>query len=259
LHENSEITGNSPKAEKALKEDFPDIYKHLKHYQKDLSERNTDETGIRYEWYALQRCAASYYKEFDKFKIVWGLTADKWAFAYDDKKHYLPSNGYILTSSSIDLKYLLALLNSRLLQFYFSFIGIMTAGGAYTLKHETIQEMPIIEGTDKTRNLFISLVDYILSIYARDQVHLVNIETIERILNGCIYELYFCDEMTKADINIITLVEKDLELVKNLNSDKAILKLCEKWQEPKNEVRNRLLLMTTRCSDTIGIIEKSIS
>ena len=44
-----------------------------------------------------------------------------------------------------------------------------------------------------------------------------------------------------------------------LSPEKAIAKLYEKWQEPKNEVRNRLLLMSTRCPDTIGVIEASVS
>jgi len=109
-----------------------------------LLSRNKAETGIRYEWYALQRCAASYYTEFEvKEKIIWGLTADKWAYAYDDKQHYLPSNGYILTSNKTSIKFLLGLLNSNVLKFYFGFIGIMTAGGAYTLKHGTIRKLPI--------------------------------------------------------------------------------------------------------------------
>ncbi|HEV8080567.1 MAG TPA: TaqI-like C-terminal specificity domain-containing protein [Chitinophagaceae bacterium] len=259
LHENPEITGNSAKAEKALRENYPELYEHLKSHKPDLSKRNKDETGIRYEWYALQRCAASYYKEFDRDKIVWGLTADKWAFAYDDKKHYLPSNGYILTASNIDLKYLLSLLNSKLSQFYFSFIGIMTAGGAYTLKHETISEMPIVEGNEISRILFISIVDYILFLYEKEENESGKIEEFEKILNGCVYELYFGEEMKKAGVDILVLVEKDLEAVKKLSSDKAINKLYEKWQEPKNEVRNRLLLMTTRCPDTIGVIEASVS
>ena len=70
-----------------------------------MLDRNQEETGKRYEWYALQRCAASYYPEFEKNeKVIWGLTANNWAFAYDAKQHYLPSNGYILTSTDIPIR-----------------------------------------------------------------------------------------------------------------------------------------------------------
>lgn len=236
-----------------IPKNYPSIYSHLKIHKESLISRSDQGKN----WYNLRAC--SYYNDFEKEKIIWGLTADKWAFAYDNKKHYLPSNGYILTSTIIDLKYLLALLNSRLLQFYFSFIGIMTAGGAYTLKHETIREMPIVVGSEKSRLSFISLVDFILSIYESEESDIDIIREFEKIINGCVYELYFGEEMKKAGVDILAFVEKDLEAVKKLSPENAIAKLYEKWQEPKNEVRNRLLLMATRCPDTIGVIEASVS
>ena len=210
-----------------------------------------------YHWYEIQDNTA-YYLDFEKEKIIWGLTADKWSFSYDNQKHYLPSNGYILSSGDIEVKYLLAQLNSKTLQFYFSFIGIMTAGGAYTLKHETIREMPIIVGTEQSRQPFITLVDLILSIYESKESDTAIIGEFEKILNGCVYELYFGEEMKKAGVDILALVEKDLEAVKKLPTEKAITTLYEKWQEPKNEIRNRLLLMATRCPDTIGVIEANV-
>ena len=233
------------------------IQKYLKAY-KDKLEPGVGRKAGPYHWYEIQDNTA-YYQDFEKEKIIWGLTADKWAFAYDSQKHYLPSNGYILSSADIEVKYLLAQLNSKTLQFYFSFIGIMTAGGAYTLKHETIREMPIVVGTEKLRQLLISLVDFILSIYESDEPDSDFIGDFERVLNGCVYELYFGEEMKKAGVAILDLVEQDLESVKKLSPEKAIAKLYEKWQEPNDEVRNRLLLMATRCPDTIGVIEASVS
>lgn len=233
------------------------IQKYLKGF-KDQLEPGVGRKAGPYHWYEIQDNTA-YFQDFEKEKIIWGLTADKWAFAYDSQKHYLPSNGYILSSGNIEIKYLLAQLNSKTLQFYFGFIGIMTAGGAYTLKHETIREMPIVVGTEKSRQPFISLVDFILSIYESQESDSNMIGEFERVLNGCVYELYFGEEMKKAGVDILALVEKDLETVKKLSPEKAITKLYEKWQEPKNEVRNRLLLMSTRCPDTIGVIEASVN
>ena len=205
LHLDDEITGASKKAEKALQEEYTSLFYHLKKFKKELSERNKDETGIRYEWYTLQRYAASYYPEFEKEKIIWGLTADKWAFAYDDKRHYLPSNGYILTSTKVPIKYILALLNSKLMKFYFGFIGIMTAGGAFTLKHQTISEFPIKEISIIKQKLFISLVDKILAI-TKDDDYLVNFEkqdqvrNYERQINEMVYKLY---GLTEEEIKVI--------------------------------------------------------
>lgn len=234
---------------------YPAIHEHLKQYKKDLEPGVGRKPGP-YQWYEIQDNTA-YYQDFDKEKIIWGLTADKWAFAYDNQKHFLPSNGYMLSSADIDVKYILALLNSKILQFYFGFIGIMTAGGAYTLKFETIQEMPIVVGKENARIPFITLVDNILICNQIESSQSI-IDEFEKVLNGCVYELYFGEEMKKNGVDILALVEKDLDAVKNLGSEKAISMLYQKWQESKNEVRNRLLLMATRCPNTIGVIEAKL-
>ena len=103
-------------------------------------------------------------KHFEKSeKIIWGLTADKWAFAYDSEQHYLPSNGYILTSEVLPIKYILGILNSKLLHYYFGFIGVMTVGGAYTLKCATIESLPFPRSTEIQQKPIIKLVETILA------------------------------------------------------------------------------------------------
>jgi hypothetical protein len=186
--------------DKNIKSDFPHLFFHLSSYEKELKKR--DDQGKN--WWNLRAC--KYYSDFVKDKIIWGLTADKWAFAYDDKKHYLPSNGYILTSDGgLSLKYLLALLNSNLLRFYFSFIGIMTAGGAYTLKHETISALPVKEISEKEQQSCVNLVDKILSIM-KDGDCLTNpskqakVKEYEKQIDQLVYKLY---ELTPEEIKIV--------------------------------------------------------
>ncbi len=191
------ISGASADAEYALMDRYPSIYKWLANYKDDLSARNQDETGIRYEWYALQRCAASYYKEFEySEKIIWGLTADKWAFTIDKEQHYLPSNGYILTSTEIPISYVLGLLNSKLMHYYFHFIGIMTAGGAYTLKAATISALPFKIADDASQ--ISSIVENILSIKEKD--HNADVCELEHKIDQLVYSLY---NLTPEEIAII--------------------------------------------------------
>ena len=197
--ENNNISGASIEAENALKEQYPSIYYRLSQYKKELVLRNKDETGIRYEWYALQRCAASYYDEFEKSeKIIWGLTADKWAFTLDIKKNYLPSNAYILTSKNIPIKFILGLLNSKLLHYYFGFIGVMTAGGAYTLKAATIESLPIAVGTREQQKEIALKVDSILNTKAEDKQ--ADVSSTENEIDHLVYELY---GLSEEDIKIV--------------------------------------------------------
>ena len=55
------ITGASEKAEIAFQEQYPAVYQHMLKYKEPLSKRNKAETGIRYEWYAMQRWGAKYW------------------------------------------------------------------------------------------------------------------------------------------------------------------------------------------------------
>lgn len=60
LHKDTSITGASKEAEHEFEKQYPAIYNRLLSYKPILEKRNKAETGIRYEWYALQRCAATY-------------------------------------------------------------------------------------------------------------------------------------------------------------------------------------------------------
>jgi len=180
--------------------DYPILESYLLQFFNKLKPKtkSTDEEGRKpgnYKWFEILDNTA-YYKHFEKSeKIIWGLTTDKWAFAYDDKQHYLPSNGYILTSDNVPVKYLLGLLNSKLLQYYFGFIGVMTAGGAYTLKAATIEALPIVVSNEQP---IISLVNQILS--AKKENPQADTSDWENEIDQLVYQLY---GLTDEEIAIV--------------------------------------------------------
>ena len=49
------VSGASKRAELEFKSNYPVIFEYLNQFREELSKRNAAETGIRYEWYALQR------------------------------------------------------------------------------------------------------------------------------------------------------------------------------------------------------------
>jgi hypothetical protein len=248
-------------------ENYLSIKKYLNGFYSELKPRiNGHEKSGRkpgtYQWYEIQDNTA-YYLEFEKSeKIIWGLTADKWAFAYDDKQHYLPSNGYILTSEKISIKYLLALLNSNVLKYYFGFIGVMTAGGAYTLKHVTIQQLPVV--IFENQQPIISLVNKILFLKNATNFpvsKIVSNEIIasyfEKVIDACVYELYFEEEIKSAQVDVLELIQQSLDKVSPLPIKQQILRLFEEWNDYKNEVRNRIILQETRSESVAQIIKST--
>ena len=79
------IQGASEKAEKAFSEQYSAVYSHMLQYKEPLSKRNKAETGIRYEWYAMQRWGAKYWEDFSRPKIIWKRIGSILRFSYDDR------------------------------------------------------------------------------------------------------------------------------------------------------------------------------
>jgi len=106
------IQGASEKAEKEFKKQYPAVYSHMLQFEQELWARNKSETGIRYEWYAMQRWGANYWDEFDKPRIVYceiGTSMDACLIEpgiFVNNKLYMVSGNY--------LEFLLLFFNSRL-------------------------------------------------------------------------------------------------------------------------------------------------
>ena len=115
-HSDSTIQGASEESENDFKERYPSIYAYLEHHKEKLSARNKAETGIRYEWYALQRWAADYYEEFSKPKIMYPNMTSLFPFIYDEKGFFGNDKTFMITANddSVNLKYITAILNSKL-------------------------------------------------------------------------------------------------------------------------------------------------
>ena len=80
----------------------------------------------------------------------------------------------------------------------------------------------------------------------------------EKIIDGCVYELYFGEHMKEQEINII---DSALELIKpitNLSSDKEkadmILDVFMNIKKTDNSIRNRLDLFTLRSPEILKLI-----
>ncbi|AMK15261.1 Eco57I restriction-modification methylase domain-containing protein [Methanobrevibacter olleyae] len=140
---------------------YPLIKNHLKNFKEKLSERPEVKKG-RYEWYCLSRYASDYVDLFEKEKIVYSEIVPEPRFVYDNNKFYMEATGFILNSSEINLKYLVSLLNSKLLFWYFKDIGYNLGGKGFRYKKIFIEQLPI-KTTDKINEKKLdNLVDKLL-------------------------------------------------------------------------------------------------
>ena len=144
LHQETSISGVSLKAEQEFCTQFPAIYNHLSNFKSQLSARNKAETGIRYEWYALQRCAATYWQEFEKPKIIFPEICKEPRFTFDRSGVFTNNKAFIIP---LDDLYLLGILNSACAWEYTKLIcsslGDENKGGRLMLQWVNFKKLPI--------------------------------------------------------------------------------------------------------------------
>ena len=145
LHLDPTIQGASEVAENEFKKQYPAVYKHLLHYKTELSARNKAETGIRYEWYAMQRWGANYWEDFDKPKIIFQEIVQESQFMLDTNTHYMCNDTCrIIVGKHLD--FLLRILNSEL--FFYSVKTFYGGGGlgdhGVRMKHTFFGSFPCI-------------------------------------------------------------------------------------------------------------------
>ena len=167
-----EIKGASKEAEKAFEDQYPAIYNHLLQYKKDLSNRNKAETGIRYEWYALQRWGANYWEDFYRQKILYQELTQGSCFFLDKEAQFFVSNtGYLITGKN--LKYLILFLNSKVVEFIFKkFYSVSIGDTGIRWLAQCIENLPIpLCKNEKYLNLRIEqdIETYVCDIYCLEQ------------------------------------------------------------------------------------------
>ncbi|EAJ9524085.1 class I SAM-dependent DNA methyltransferase [Campylobacter coli] len=187
--------------EQDLKEQYPSLYKHLLSHKERLSKRNKEETGIRYEWYCLQRWGANYYQEFEREKIGWQRITQEPSFILEKEYILLDSMAFMVANSKNELKYLLGFLNSNLIFYYFKNIGHLYSDKGFLLSNQYVEKFPIPKINSKNQNLadeLINLADDILK--AKEQDKNANAQELENKINSLVYKLY---NLNEEEIKII--------------------------------------------------------
>ena len=156
LHNDTSIQGASERAEKAFQTHYPALYNHLLAYKKELSARNKAETGIRYEWYALQRWGANYWEDFFKPKVMYPNMTKYIPFYYDTCGFYQNDKSFMITGRHI--AFLTAFLNSSIFKFCFLNNFPELQGGTRELRKVFFDKIPVIQIDDKLNEQFASLI-----------------------------------------------------------------------------------------------------
>ncbi len=168
-HLDSTIQGASEQSEADFKDYYPAIYAYLLNHRDKLTARNKAETGIRYEWYALQRWAADYYQEFSKPKIMYPNMTSLFPFIYDEKGFFGNDKTFMITAQDDtgNLKFITAVLNSKLCKLWIWYNCPELQGGTREIRKVYFENFRI--PIDTYQQPFVTLADTMLSLHQQLQ------------------------------------------------------------------------------------------
>ena len=254
-------------SEKELSEFFPNGYAYLKECEGVLRGREKGRFNIDGEWFQFGRKQGILSAEFEK--LVAPDISMGGNFTYDSKGIFYQTTtvyGYVKKREVKEsYKFWMVLFNSRLFWWYLKNTGTVLANGFFRFKPDYVKPFPVPETISPyTEQLISTLCDYILFIKSQDSnlSDLVSNKLIsdffERIIDGCIYEIYFGDHMKELNINIIDAAADLVQSIENMPSDKEkgqmVLDTFMRIKKTDNEVRNRLELFTLKSPDLLKII-----
>lgn len=191
---------------------YPAIKEYLTQFKTQLQPKPKDFKGKiwkgrktgSYKWYEMQD-AVDYFEEFEKPKIILPDIALRMQATYDVQRYFTVNTAYIIP---VDDKFLIGILNSNLVQFYYQKISSEIRGGYLRFVRQYLEIIPIQKNKDAEIQI-IKFVDQILQLHKQKsetkvpalQEQLENqITYTDNKINELVYRLY---DLTEEEIKII--------------------------------------------------------
>ncbi len=231
---------------------YPNIKKHLDKFSKVITSDNKP--------YGLHRARNQNFFVGEKIASLIKCP-NRPSFSYLNFDSYLQAEYYLIKSNRINLKYLTAIFNSKLISYWLKHKGKMQ-GNNYQIDKEPILNIPIkkIEVTKP----FEILVDYIIFLkqqefnqnddlkFAKDRLM---VSFFERLIDCMVYELYFADELHKENKYFIEPLQKEnLIDVQNMeNKLDSIRAIFEKLNDKNHTIKKNMYFIDS--VEVVRIIE----
>lgn len=191
-------------------------------------------------------------------RILIRRTGDNLCCAYLTERALTESTLYSCWSidPNFDNRYILALLNSLLLTYYIRQLMVTNKQAFPQILMTDLEAVPIVDAELSKKQIVINLVSILHSI--RNNRHQITnyvtndqlAKQMEELIDACVLELYFADEMKNKQIDVLAFVEKELlTVLGDINFEEmpteakaeAINKFYTSVSHPDSPIRNRIL------------------
>ncbi|EPO1126253.1 DUF7149 domain-containing protein [Campylobacter coli] len=173
-------------------DDYPNLKKHLDKFQNVITSDNKP--------YGLHRARDEKFFTGSPRIVALRKCVGEPKFSYVDFDCYVSATFYVIKTQRINVKYLTAILNSKLIAFWLKHKGKMQ-GNNYQIDKEPLLNIPIVTINSKNQKIadeLINLVDEILKVKEQDKN--ANTQELENKINSIVYKLY---NLTEEEIKII--------------------------------------------------------
>lgn len=157
-------TDNDTKIEK-----YPNILNYFNQHKEVLSNRNEVKKGS-YDWWRMERPRRKEVYDANE-KIIVPYRATNNRFAYDNERRFNDGGDIrvlLITDEKLQIKYVLGVLNSNLIDWYYGFIG-KPKGKAREYFNEPLAKIPIFLANDDIQTSIVQLVDSITEKLEKEQ------------------------------------------------------------------------------------------
>ena len=170
-------------------EDYPAVKQHLMPYYDRLASR-ADKGDTPFN---LRNCV--YMNDFYKQKIVWGNLCLSSQFTLAEEGYFINAPSPMIVPGN---KYILAVLNSKLGDWFIRQLGVTRNGGYFEYKPMFVQELPIPLISEVEQEPFCTLVDNILMLKKNNE----STEELEQQIDDMVYSLYALTDEERAYIEV---------------------------------------------------------
>lgn len=231
---------------------FPTIKTHLDRFSSVISSD--------FKPYGLHRSRDE--KFFKGEKIMSVRICHRPTFTYTDFDCYVSQTYFAIKTDRVNTKYLTAILNSKLVAYWLRNKGKLK-GNLFQVDKQPLIEIPIAVSAHE--NVLATLVDYILLVHKASNPQIIKyidnelvINAIDEVINHCVYEIYFEQDLEHLDLKILSHLQNLKPLNGTDEDEKTVIEFYHWINEQKNPIRNTLLKANIVSKDLLAVINATI-
>lgn len=233
---------------------FPKTEIYLEQYKDKLIQRSESKKGIL-PWYSLGR--NRYPLLFEEPKIIMRQTSDSIRCVYDENGYYVLNSILVLklNNQNYSYKYLATVLNSTCIDFLYKNLTQEEGRTFAEVKPANVRKLYIPNATNEEQNLLAILYDYLVFLKNPKQIepfisiNSMFVDLFEKIVDGCVYELFFREHMKEREIDIMNYLYQKIIPIDGLSDEEknnTIISVHSDIFMKDNPVRTRLKLFVSR-------------